>query len=273
MPDAPVVFDVTDAGFATDVIERSRTTPVVVDFWAAWCGPCRTLGPMLESAVTARNGDVVLAKVDVDANPRIAQDYRVQGIPQVFGFRDGAPVAQFTGVIPPQQLEAFFDELVPSATDRAVAHARTLPLDMAIPTLEAALHDDPSHRDAALELAELVVASDPERAEALARQHRPDPRAEQIVARAGLASAADVDRDQLRAAVQAGDVERAPELARALAADGEYDEAIDTLLLAIDSGGDLRDTAREQLLALFTALGDDDPRVRTARPRLARALF
>jgi putative thioredoxin len=272
---APLVVDVDEAGFQTAVLDRSHEVPVVVDFWAAWCGPCRTLGPMLEEAVAARNGEVVLAKVDVDRNQALAQAFRVQGIPQVLGFRDGKVVAQFTGVVPPPQLAAFLDELTPSEADRAVVRARALDGEARETELRRALELDPSHREAAVGLADLLVDRDPDAALDLVASHRPDPAAEAIVTRAELARDGGGDVDALRARVDGGaaDGEALLTLGRALAARGEYDEAIDRLLAAVELGGDTREPAREQLVALFGVLGDTDERVRAARPRLARALF
>ncbi len=274
MPSSPYVFDVDEAGFQTQVLDRSREVPVVVDFWAAWCGPCRTLGPMLEAAVDARGGKVLLAKLDVDANPRIAQAFRVQGIPQVYAFRNGEAVDQFTGVIPQPQLEDFLDRLVPSAADVAVERAASLPRDDAEAVLRQALTEEPDHRGAAIALAELLVDDDPDAAVELVGPHRPDPGAEAIVARVEFARNGGGDVDALRRelAERPEDGELLVQLGRALAARGEYDDALEALLAAVEAGGETKEGAREQLVALFGVLGDD-PRVAPARARLARALF
>ena len=274
MSDSPHVIDVDEAGFQGQVIDRSHEVPVVVDLWAEWCGPCRTLGPMIEAAVTARDGEVVLAKVDVDANPRIAQSLRVQGIPQVFAFKDGKAVSQFTGVIPQPQLDAFLDDLVPTAADRAVVRAADLPPEDAEVELTRALAAEPDHLGAAVALARLVVDHDPDRARELVAAHRPDPAAEAVVTQASLASDGHGDVDALRAEVASGPDDGARRLAlgRALAARGEHDEALEHLLTAVEAGGETKDAAREQLVGLFGILGDD-PRVPAARARLSRALF
>lgn len=272
---APVI-DVDTAGFEQEVIARSHELPVVVDFWAAWCGPCRTLGPTLEAAVAARDGEVLLAKVDVDSNQQLAQAYRVQGIPAVKAFRDGQVVAEFTGAVNAAQVEQFLDQVVPSEADRLAAlGAAQVDVDpaAAVEAFEQALDADGDHRAAAIGLAELLVEDDPARATALVGPHRPDPRAEAVVTRVALGDAGDLEEAMEQARAHPDDDDRMLAYGRALAAAGHHDEAIEVLLHAIGMRGEHRDDARQQLVDLFVVLGDDDPRVRAARPRLASALF
>src|SRR6266511_4595123 len=148
----PNVFDVTEADFEARVIERSRELPVVVDFWAAWCGPCKALTPALEAAAAAREGKVELAKLDVDRNQRLAAAFGVQGIPSVKAFRDGRVASEFTGALPPQEVERFFDALVPSEADELAARGAAGEDEAA---LRRALELDPGHGEATRALGRL----------------------------------------------------------------------------------------------------------------------
>ena len=150
-------MDVTTESFERDVLERSRELPVVVDFWAAWCGPCRTLGPVLERAAETRSGEFELVKVDVDANPELAQRYQIQGIPAVKAFRDGQVVREFVGALPPASVAEFLDELTgPSATEKLIAELQE---SGELPDVVSALEQDEHER--ALELLiEAIIAAD-----------------------------------------------------------------------------------------------------------------
>src|SRR3954453_10367976 len=146
-----VIFDATDETFQADVVERSREKPVVVDFWAAWCGTCRQPPPVLEKAVTSRDGKVALAKVDTDANPLVSADHRIQSIPSVKAYRDGKVVAEFMGAQPGPQVERFFDALLPSEADELVRTGGEA-------DLRRALELEPGRADAAVPLARMLAA-------------------------------------------------------------------------------------------------------------------
>lgn len=274
MTDTSAVYAVTDETFDTLVRQASHERPVLVDFWAPWCGPCTTLTPLLTQAVNSRGGTVALATVNVDGNPQSASEFNVRGIPNVFGFRDGKAIAQFTGVQPVSQIERFIDDLLPTLADQHVARARSAPRDEAIAALNQALAADPAHREAAVGLAELVWDTEPDVALQLATQHRPDPAAERILTRLRLRGAGR-HRDTHIAAFAAdpSDGTLGIAAAKAYAASEEYELAFGVLLDVIRLDGPAKDEARNELVSLFTLLGDADPCVQAARPLLARALF
>jgi putative thioredoxin len=244
------VIDVTEQDFEREVLERSRTVPVVVDFWAEWCAPCRMLGPVLEKAAAAREGDVVLVKVDTDANPGLSQVFQIQGIPAVKAFKDGEVVDEFVGAQPPTVVERFFDALVPSEADRLVAGG-----DEA--SLRRALELQPGRADAAVALARLLHDRG-ENEEALGLVERvPGFQAEALAARIRLERADDVDVDEALAALDAG----------------EDDRALDLLLGAIPSADGHRDDLRRLVVGVLDRLGVEHPLARDARRRLAAALY
>jgi putative thioredoxin len=257
------VVDVTDSTFEQVVVEGSKERPVVVDLWASWCGPCLTLGPILEKVAEERNGAFLLAKLDVDANPMVAGALGVQSIPMVVAFRDGRPVNGFVGAYPEQEVQRFVDTVLPSEAELAAAAAQAEEsagdLDGAERGYQEVLADDPGNREAALGLARILLdRGDSEEARALAGPHRPDPEAERILARLeveGWAGAAE--------AGALGDAKR-------LAAKGNWSEALDGMLEAL---GDDREAAREAIVTVLAALGDDDPIVPDYRRKLASALF
>jgi putative thioredoxin len=245
------VIDVTESTFQQEVLDRSHEVPVVVDFWAEWCGPCRQLTPALEKAANAREGDVVLAKLDTDANQQLAASFQIQGIPAVKAFKDGKVVDEFVGAQPPAQVERFFDGIVPSEADRLVAAG-----DEA--SLRRAVELTPGRADAAVPLARLLLARG-EREEALAvvQNVAGDFQADGLLARLRLEDAAEPDLADAFAALDAGELE----------------QATDLLIAALPSAGEAKDDVRRIIVAILDELGVEHPFARDARRRLATALY
>jgi putative thioredoxin len=255
-----MIFDVGEADFNDRVVDRSREVPVIVDFWAEWCGPCRQLGPALEAAVAKRGDEVDLAKVDVDSNQPLAASFGVRGIPAVKAFRDGEVVAEFTGAIPPAQIEAFLDGLVPSPADKLAAIGDEQ-------SLRQALELDPRHSEAAAKLARLMLGrGEHEQARELLAPLAGDFLAEGLAARAQLEAA-----DDANGATPSGE-----HLRRAFAAwdEGDHETALEALqeAIAAETDDERRDLIRRAMVGIFTELGADHALAREHRRRLAAAL-
>jgi putative thioredoxin len=245
-------MDVTENTFQTEVLERSQTVPVVVDFWADWCGPCRQLGPVLERAVAARAGKVELVKVDVDANPMLSQTFGIQSIPAVKAFRDGKVVSEFIGAQPPVAVERFLDELAPSEADELVTQGDE-------ESLRRAVALEPSRADAAVPLAKILHSrGDVDGALSILKEVPGSFAADGLTARIGLERA-----DTL------------PELQEAFAAldDGDRERALELLIGSLPNADGSRDDVRRVVVGILDELGVDDPLARDARRRLAAALY
>jgi putative thioredoxin len=276
------VLDVTDATFATAVIEQSKTTPVVVDFWAPWCGPCRMLGPIIEKVAQEFAGQIPLAKLNVDENPQTAMQYRVQGIPAVKAFRDGKVVNEFTGVMPEPRVRQFFQSLTPSPTDLALQRAAAAMRIGDLRTAEAAyrqvLETQRDHPQAVVGLAELLVhRGDFAEADTLLKVLPADRRAKALRHRISLKQYAERHAgEDLRGEAQAN-----PRDPRAryrwgvmLAAQEDYIDALDELLASVQADRSFEDgAARKAMLAIFDILGLDSAITREYQRKLENVLF
>lgn len=285
-----IIKDATDATFMADVVEASKATPVIVDFWATWCGPCKQLGPALEKAVTAARGAVKLVKVDIDKNPAYAGQLRVQSIPAVFAFVDGRPVDTFTGALPDSQVKAFVERIAKlggggaNPVDEFLALAKeSLELgDMggAAQAYAQILQMDPANAKAIGGMARLYQqAGDLERAREvleLAAPDAKDPDIDSVRAALALADAAPSETAtfETRIAADPDDHEARIELSKALAASGHMHEAVDQLIEAIRRDRAWNDeAARKQLLTIFEAAGPMSDVAKQGRRKLSALLF
>ncbi len=233
------VIDVTDATFQAEVLDRSKEVPVVVDLWAEWCGPCKTLGPILEKVVGATGGQVVLAKVDVDANPAVSQAFKVQSIPAVYAMKDGAVVDGFMGAYPEQAVQEFVDGLLPTQEQQAVADLLAAGDEG---SLRLALGMEPANEDVIVALGELLVA---------------DGRTEEALELLGRIPESERTR-KVAAAARAGDVP-----------DDDHDATLAGLLPQVKHDDD----ARQQFVDILELMGAEDPRTAEWRRRLTAQLY
>jgi putative thioredoxin len=282
-----LIKDGSDAGFMADVVEASKIQPVIVDFWATWCGPCKQLTPALEKAVKAAKGAVKLVKIDIDRNPVFAGQLRVQSVPTVYAFSGGRPVDGFMGAVPDSQIKAFIDKLA----GPQISEAEEL-LAIAQEALEAGdvggaaqayaqvLQLEPDNLSAIGGLARCYLnGGDAERAREVADMAPAGARnADLESVRAALALAASAPSEttgaEKRLAADPGDHEARLELAKALAGKGQLQAAVDHLLVILQKDRDWKDgAAKAELLTIFEAAGPVSEVTKLGRRKMASILF
>ena len=286
MPEAEII-EVGDADFYERVLQRSHELPIVVDFWAPWCGPCRQLAPTLERIAAEHAGQFVLAKVNIDENPAIARQYEVQSIPLVVGFRNGQPQSQFLGLQSEAMVREFVKSLSPSEADLLAAEGMSLAASgqerAAENKFEAAIERESRHELALLGLARIQAGRD-DVASALATLGRIVPSSAveaevtKLAAELRMRARGDGQSDAaaLRAKVEGSpdDLDARIELGHALAASGKHEEALEALLEAVKRDAKhAEEAARKAMLDIFELLGADDPVTQRFRRELARQLF
>jgi putative thioredoxin len=278
--------ETSDSKFEQDVLERSRSVPVVVDFWAEWCQPCRTLGPVLEQLAVEKDGQFVLVKADTEATPRAAAEFHVQSIPAVYGVRDGRIVDGFLGALPPEEVRHWLDRLLPSAAEQLLAEGRALAASdpaAAEAKLRQAIADDAHLFDAQIALAALLLEQHQvdacrEQIDQLEQRGFLEPEAEKVKAalerRLQGAAVADVEACRSAVANAPDDPQLHLNLADALAARQQYEEALQICLQVVQQGaGTQRETARRTMVDIFRLLPDDSPLARDYRRKLSMALY
>jgi putative thioredoxin len=280
------IFDVGDADFAQAVVERSRQTPVVVDFWAPWCGPCRMIGPILERLVRERNGEVLLAKVNVDEAQAVALQFGISSIPAVIAFRGGRPVLDFVGALPEPQLRSFLDEISPTQAERAASRAADLERERpeeAEALYRQALREDSNQEAAILGLARLLMSNgkDQEAAELLDRVGPGGEQGEEAERLSAMLFLKNLCKDfgdqaslQERVAAKSNDAQAKYEVGCVLARDGKYAEALQTLFRAAEMDPKLAQSkVREAMVKIFQIVGVRSDLANDYRDRLSLLLY
>ena len=285
MSESPWILDVDATSFASDVVERSQSVPVVLDFWATWCEPCRTLGPALEELARRHEGRFVLAKVDIDHNRELAQAFRIESVPTVIAIVEGRPVDGFMGVLPPAELEAFLDRIAPGGgtasgpVDEAQALAAAGDVDGAVVLLRTHLEQS-EDVEARITLAHLLLEAD-RGSEAQAELDRLDeaqaehPEVKALRTRlAFLENAGDLEERRAAVAERPEDPAAHLELGTALCATEAYAEALEHLLTSVRLAPEHEEgAAKSKMLEIFDLLGLEDPVANDYRFKLSLELF
>lgn len=274
------VKDVSTDDFQQEVLLRSREVPVLVDFWAEWCQPCKMLSPTLEALAEEFEGAFELAKVDVDANQALSAQFAVQSIPTVIAIKDGAEIGRFQGALPEASVRSFIDQMLPTPLDIMFEEARTALIGGDMPgaehMLRQILSEKPDHQDAGTSLAALLIDRG-EIDDALITLGKLSPDSEvdrlQSAARVRQNAGDDIANLETIAAADPTDSGAQLDLARALAAHGEYEPALDRMLAIVSGAGPMSDDARLAMIDIFGVLGNEHPLTQTYRRRLAAALF